>query len=29
VSLADADAPDLRGFRIDDGKVTEIPLELT
>jgi proteasome lid subunit RPN8/RPN11 len=29
VSLADQDAPDLRGFRISDGKVAEEPLELT
>ena len=29
VSLRDEDAPDLRGFRITDGKVTEIDLEFT
>jgi [CysO sulfur-carrier protein]-S-L-cysteine hydrolase len=29
VSLADMEKPDLRGFRIQDGKVTEIDLELT
>jgi proteasome lid subunit RPN8/RPN11 len=29
VSLADAARPDLRGYRIDDGKVTEVDLELT
>jgi [CysO sulfur-carrier protein]-S-L-cysteine hydrolase len=29
VSLADRDAPDFRGFRIEDGKVTEIDLEIT
>lgn len=29
VSLADMDRPDLRGFRIQDGKVTEIELQLT
>lgn len=29
VSLADMDRPDLRGFRIQDGKVVEIDLELT
>lgn len=29
VSLADMDRPDLRGFRITDGKVTEIELDLT
>lgn len=29
VSLADAQKPDLRGFRIQDGRVTEIELELT
>jgi [CysO sulfur-carrier protein]-S-L-cysteine hydrolase len=29
VSLADMDAPDLRGFRISDGKVTEIELQVT
>jgi proteasome lid subunit RPN8/RPN11 len=29
VSLANPDAPDLRGFRITDGKVTEAPLEIT
>jgi len=29
VSLQDEDAPDLRGFRINEGKVTEIELELT
>jgi [CysO sulfur-carrier protein]-S-L-cysteine hydrolase len=28
VSLRDMDKPDLRGFRITDGKVTEIDLEL-
>jgi proteasome lid subunit RPN8/RPN11 len=28
VSLADMDRPDLRGFRIQDGKVTEIELEV-
>jgi proteasome lid subunit RPN8/RPN11 len=28
VSLADPEAPDLRGFRITDGKVKEIELEL-
>lgn len=29
VSLADVDAPDLRGFRIEDGKITPVELELT
>jgi proteasome lid subunit RPN8/RPN11 len=29
VSLADRERPDLRGFRITDGKVAEIQLELT
>jgi proteasome lid subunit RPN8/RPN11 len=29
VSLQNSDAPDLRAFRITDGKVTEIDLELT
>lgn len=29
VSLASMDAPDLRGFRITDGKVSELELELT
>ncbi len=29
VSLADQDNPDLRGFRINDGKVKEVELELT
>lgn len=29
VSLADMDRPDLRGFRIQDGKVTEIELQVT
>jgi proteasome lid subunit RPN8/RPN11 len=29
VSLADKDAPALRGFNVRDGKVTEIALELT
>jgi proteasome lid subunit RPN8/RPN11 len=29
VSLANMEAPELRGFRITDGKVTEIDLELT
>jgi proteasome lid subunit RPN8/RPN11 len=29
VSLARAEAPDLRGFRITDGKVEEVPLEIT
>ena len=29
VSLADAGAPDLRGYRINEGKVSEIELELT
>jgi proteasome lid subunit RPN8/RPN11 len=29
VSLRDMDAPELRGFRIDDGKVTEVELDLT
>ena len=29
VSLAQADAPDLRGYRITDGKVAEIPLEIS
>lgn len=29
VSLADADNPDLRAYRIVDGKVTEIQLEIT
>ena len=29
VSLADTNAPDLRGYRINDGKVTEVELELT
>ena len=29
VSLAEMDRPDLRGFRIQDGKVTEIELEVT
>ena len=29
VSLAEPSAPDLRGYRITDGKVTEIPLEMT
>ncbi len=29
VSLADMDKPDLRGFRIEEGKVTEIEVELT
>ena len=29
VSLADMDAPDLRGFEIREGKVAEIELELT
>jgi [CysO sulfur-carrier protein]-S-L-cysteine hydrolase len=28
VSLADMEKPDLRGFRIQDGKVTEIEVEL-
>jgi proteasome lid subunit RPN8/RPN11 len=28
VSLRDMDAPDLRGFRIADGKVTEVELDL-
>lgn len=28
VSLKDVDSPNLRGFRINDGKVTEIDLEL-
>lgn len=29
VSLAQADTPDLRGFRITEGKVEEVPLEIT
>lgn len=29
VSLADMDKPDLRGFRIQDGKVTEVDLQVT
>ena len=29
VSLAQADNPDLRGFRITEGRVTEVPLEIT
>jgi len=29
VSLAEPSAPDLRGYRITDGKVTEVSLELT
>lgn len=29
VSLADADRPDLRGFKILDGKVQEVDLEIT
>jgi [CysO sulfur-carrier protein]-S-L-cysteine hydrolase len=29
VSLAEIEAPDLRAFRIQDGKVTEIELEIT
>jgi proteasome lid subunit RPN8/RPN11 len=29
VSLANPEAPDLRGFRITDGKVTEAQLEIT
>lgn len=29
VSLQDENQPDLRGFRINEGKVTEIDLELT
>lgn len=29
VSLADMERPDLRGFRIVDGKVTEIELQVT
>jgi [CysO sulfur-carrier protein]-S-L-cysteine hydrolase len=29
VSLANMDKPELRGFRIQDGKVTEIDLEVT
>lgn len=29
VSLADADHPDLRGFRITNGRVEEVELELT
>ena len=28
VSLANRDSPDLRGFRIDDGKVQEVDLEI-
>ena len=29
VSLRDTDNPELRGFRINDGKVTEVDLELS
>ena len=29
VSLADMEKPDLRGFRIQDGKVTEVDLQVT
>ena len=29
VSLAQSDAPDLRGYRITDGKVNEIPLDIS
>jgi proteasome lid subunit RPN8/RPN11 len=28
VSLADRDEPDMRGFRIEDGKITEVALEM-
>lgn len=28
VSLADADRADMRGFRIEDGKITEVPLHI-
>ena len=29
ISLAEAERPDLRGFRIVEGKVTEVPLEIS